>query len=89
MKLNFLLSFYYYFFLLAQHLLQMSPGQCCLKFFTGRIPQKKIVSVIKTHSACLEKAFVYVTTMTNYSKTQNRMHENTRHSVVSSVLTLL
>uniref|UniRef100_A0A3P9CDJ4 Chemokine interleukin-8-like domain-containing protein n=1 Tax=Maylandia zebra TaxID=106582 RepID=A0A3P9CDJ4_9CICH len=39
-------------------LLEMSPGQCCFKFFTGRIPPKKIVSVIKTHSACLEKAFV-------------------------------
>uniref|UniRef100_A0A669B2U1 Chemokine interleukin-8-like domain-containing protein n=1 Tax=Oreochromis niloticus TaxID=8128 RepID=A0A669B2U1_ORENI len=44
--------------LLAQGLIEMSPGQCCFKFFTGRIPPKKIVSVIKTHSACLEKAFV-------------------------------
>uniref|UniRef100_A0AAX7SE75 Chemokine interleukin-8-like domain-containing protein n=1 Tax=Astatotilapia calliptera TaxID=8154 RepID=A0AAX7SE75_ASTCA len=41
-----------------QGVLEMSPGQCCFKFFTGRIPPKKIVSVIKTHSACLEKAFV-------------------------------
>uniref|UniRef100_A0AAZ1XDT6 Chemokine interleukin-8-like domain-containing protein n=1 Tax=Oreochromis aureus TaxID=47969 RepID=A0AAZ1XDT6_OREAU len=43
---------------MTQQLLLMSPGQCCSRFFTGRIPQKKIVSVIMTHSACLEKAFV-------------------------------
>uniref|UniRef100_A0A3Q4M4V2 Chemokine interleukin-8-like domain-containing protein n=1 Tax=Neolamprologus brichardi TaxID=32507 RepID=A0A3Q4M4V2_NEOBR len=57
----------YYCDATPEGLLLMSPGQCCFKFFTGRIPLKKIVSVIKTHSACLEKAFVYVTTMSNYS----------------------
>ncbi|XP_030588017.1 C-C motif chemokine 3-like [Archocentrus centrarchus] len=35
-----------------------SPGECCFKFFTGRIPAKNVVSVTKTHSGCLEKAFV-------------------------------
>ncbi|XP_031586223.1 C-C motif chemokine 3-like [Oreochromis aureus] len=48
----------YYCAAAPQQLLLMSPGQCCSRFFTGRIPQKKIVSVIMTHSACLEKAFV-------------------------------
>ncbi|CAI5668068.1 C-C motif chemokine 4 [Oreochromis niloticus] len=48
----------YYCAAAPQGLIEMSPGQCCFKFFTGRIPPKKIVSVIKTHSACLEKAFV-------------------------------
>ncbi|XP_005739113.1 C-C motif chemokine 3-like [Pundamilia nyererei] len=48
----------YYCAAAPQQLLEMSHGQCCFKFFTRRIPQKKIVSVIKTHSACLEKAFV-------------------------------
>uniref|UniRef100_A0A3Q2WAW2 Chemokine interleukin-8-like domain-containing protein n=1 Tax=Haplochromis burtoni TaxID=8153 RepID=A0A3Q2WAW2_HAPBU len=44
----------------SQGVFEMSPGQCCFKFFTGRIPPKKIkiVSVFKSHSACLEKAFV-------------------------------
>uniref|UniRef100_A0A3P9CCU1 Chemokine interleukin-8-like domain-containing protein n=1 Tax=Maylandia zebra TaxID=106582 RepID=A0A3P9CCU1_9CICH len=45
-----------------QGLLEMSPGQCCYKFFTGRIPPKKIVSVFKSDSTCLEKAFVIGTT---------------------------
>ncbi|KAL4004135.1 hypothetical protein ACER0C_003848 [Sarotherodon galilaeus] len=35
-----------------------APGECCFHFFTGRIPVKNIVSVTKTHSGCLEKAFV-------------------------------
>uniref|UniRef100_A0A3B4FKD9 Chemokine interleukin-8-like domain-containing protein n=1 Tax=Pundamilia nyererei TaxID=303518 RepID=A0A3B4FKD9_9CICH len=55
---EFFTVFLLFFSLLAQQLLEMSHGQCCFKFFTRRIPQKKIVSVIKTHSACLEKAFV-------------------------------
>uniref|UniRef100_A0A3Q0RRM0 Chemokine interleukin-8-like domain-containing protein n=1 Tax=Amphilophus citrinellus TaxID=61819 RepID=A0A3Q0RRM0_AMPCI len=40
---------------------ETSPGECCFNFFTGRIPAKKIVSVTKTHSGCLEKAFVITT----------------------------
>ncbi|XP_030588277.1 C-C motif chemokine 4-like, partial [Archocentrus centrarchus] len=35
-----------------------SPGECCFKFFTERIPAKNVVSVTKTHRSCLEKAFV-------------------------------
>ncbi|XP_063337066.1 C-C motif chemokine 4 homolog [Pelmatolapia mariae] len=37
---------------------EMAPGECCFHFFTGNIPVKNIVSVTKTHSSCLEKAFV-------------------------------
>ncbi|CAI5668069.1 unnamed protein product [Oreochromis niloticus] len=37
---------------------ETAPGECCFNFFTGRIPVKNIVSVTKTHSGCLEKAFV-------------------------------
>uniref|UniRef100_A0A3Q4M4W4 C-C motif chemokine 4-like n=1 Tax=Neolamprologus brichardi TaxID=32507 RepID=A0A3Q4M4W4_NEOBR len=37
---------------------ETAPGECCFHFFTERIPLKNIVSVTKTHSGCLEKAFV-------------------------------
>uniref|UniRef100_A0A3Q2W8Q0 Chemokine interleukin-8-like domain-containing protein n=1 Tax=Haplochromis burtoni TaxID=8153 RepID=A0A3Q2W8Q0_HAPBU len=37
---------------------ETAPGECCFHFFTERIPVKNIVSVTKTHSSCLEKAFV-------------------------------
>uniref|UniRef100_A0A3Q0QRN2 Chemokine interleukin-8-like domain-containing protein n=1 Tax=Amphilophus citrinellus TaxID=61819 RepID=A0A3Q0QRN2_AMPCI len=45
-------------FLPAQGPNESSPGECCFKFFTGRVPAKKIISITKTHRSCLEKAFV-------------------------------
>ncbi|XP_030588019.1 C-C motif chemokine 4-like [Archocentrus centrarchus] len=48
----------YYCAATNQGVSETSPGECCFNFFTGRIPAKKIVSVTKTHSGCLEKAFV-------------------------------
>ncbi|XP_034734588.1 C-C motif chemokine 4-like [Etheostoma cragini] len=35
-----------------------APVSCCFKFFTGRVPQQDIISIIKTHSRCRQKAFV-------------------------------
>uniref|UniRef100_A0A3P9CCD9 Chemokine interleukin-8-like domain-containing protein n=1 Tax=Maylandia zebra TaxID=106582 RepID=A0A3P9CCD9_9CICH len=46
-----------FFFLPAEALDETAPGECCFHFFTERIPVKNIVSVTKTHSSCLEKAF--------------------------------
>ncbi|CAI5668064.1 unnamed protein product [Oreochromis niloticus] len=48
----------YYCAAAPQQLREMSPGKCCFKYFTGRIQPKNIVSVIKTHSACPNKAFL-------------------------------
>ncbi|XP_040895269.1 C-C motif chemokine 4-like [Toxotes jaculatrix] len=33
-------------------------GQCCFSFFTGRIPARQIVSVVKTPSRCPENGFI-------------------------------
>uniref|UniRef100_A0A671Y6A8 Chemokine interleukin-8-like domain-containing protein n=1 Tax=Sparus aurata TaxID=8175 RepID=A0A671Y6A8_SPAAU len=38
-----------------------SPATCCFKFFTGKIPQSQIISIVKTHSRCHEKGFVVST----------------------------
>ncbi|XP_032378368.1 C-C motif chemokine 3-like [Etheostoma spectabile] len=35
-----------------------APVSCCFQFFTGRVPQQHIISIIKTHSSCHRKAFV-------------------------------
>ncbi|KAK9517233.1 hypothetical protein VZT92_025118 [Zoarces viviparus] len=51
----------YYCAAMPHALNQISPGSCCFKFFTGRVPRKQIVSVTKTHSSCREKAFVVST----------------------------
>uniref|UniRef100_A0AAQ4QTJ6 Chemokine interleukin-8-like domain-containing protein n=1 Tax=Gasterosteus aculeatus aculeatus TaxID=481459 RepID=A0AAQ4QTJ6_GASAC len=40
---------------------QMSPVSCCFTFFTGRVPDKQIVSVNETHRSCGVKAFVVTT----------------------------
>ncbi|XP_050929581.1 C-C motif chemokine 5-like isoform X4 [Lates calcarifer] len=40
---------------------EMSPASCCFKFFPKRIPKPHIISIIKTHKRCSEKAFVVVT----------------------------
>nr|XP_046249126.1 C-C motif chemokine 4-like [Scatophagus argus] len=40
---------------------EIGPVSCCFKFFTGRIPQQEIISVVKTHSSCQEKGFVVKT----------------------------
>uniref|UniRef100_A0A4W6D051 Chemokine interleukin-8-like domain-containing protein n=1 Tax=Lates calcarifer TaxID=8187 RepID=A0A4W6D051_LATCA len=37
---------------------EMSPASCCFKFFPKRIPKPHIISIIKTHKRCSEKAFV-------------------------------
>uniref|UniRef100_A0A8C9Z8Z1 Chemokine interleukin-8-like domain-containing protein n=1 Tax=Sander lucioperca TaxID=283035 RepID=A0A8C9Z8Z1_SANLU len=39
----------------------IAPGSCCFQFFTGRVPQPQITSIIKTHSRCHEKGFVVST----------------------------
>uniref|UniRef100_A0A8C4EWK4 Chemokine interleukin-8-like domain-containing protein n=1 Tax=Dicentrarchus labrax TaxID=13489 RepID=A0A8C4EWK4_DICLA len=39
----------------------ITPAKCCFQFFNGRIPQKQIKSTTKTHSKCVEKAFVVST----------------------------
>lgn len=39
---------------------EIAPATCCFKFFTGKIPQSQIISIVKTHSRCHEKGFVYV-----------------------------
>uniref|UniRef100_A0A8C4I3L3 Uncharacterized protein n=1 Tax=Dicentrarchus labrax TaxID=13489 RepID=A0A8C4I3L3_DICLA len=38
----------------------VAPVMCCFNFFRGRIPQRQIISIIKTDSRCVEKGFVYV-----------------------------
>ncbi|XP_070764080.1 C-C motif chemokine 3-like [Enoplosus armatus] len=40
---------------------EVTPGPCCFKFFTGRIPQQRIINIVKTHSKCHEKGFVVST----------------------------
>ncbi|XP_068458985.1 C-C motif chemokine 4 homolog [Clinocottus analis] len=40
---------------------QISPGSCCFKFFTGRVPLKQIVSIAETHSSCQERGLVIST----------------------------
>ncbi|KAF1387370.1 hypothetical protein PFLUV_G00104730 [Perca fluviatilis] len=39
----------------------VNPVSCCVRFFTGRVPQPQIISIIKTDSSCREKAFVVST----------------------------
>ncbi|XP_068169935.1 C-C motif chemokine 4-like [Antennarius striatus] len=38
-----------------------APGNCCFNFFTRRLPAKRVVNVTKTHSSCLNKAFIVQT----------------------------
>ncbi|KAL7402721.1 hypothetical protein ABVT39_018933 [Epinephelus coioides] len=42
---------------MPQALEEMTPGSCCFQFYTGRVPQQQIISVIKTHASCQEKGF--------------------------------
>ncbi|KAL7402722.1 hypothetical protein ABVT39_018933 [Epinephelus coioides] len=46
---------------MPQALEEMTPGSCCFQFYTGRVPQQQIISVIKTHASCQEKGFVIST----------------------------
>ncbi|XP_051234434.1 C-C motif chemokine 3-like [Dicentrarchus labrax] len=39
----------------------VAPVMCCFNFFRGRIPQRQIISIIKTDSRCVEKGFVVST----------------------------
>ncbi|XP_042352681.1 C-C motif chemokine 24-like [Plectropomus leopardus] len=40
---------------------EIAPGSCCFEFYTGRMPQKQIISIVKTHSSCQEQGFVVTT----------------------------
>lgn len=51
----------------AQAVNAIAPGSCCFQFFTGQVPQKQIISVVKTHSNCHEKGFVYVCALLLYN----------------------
>ncbi|XP_042352003.1 C-C motif chemokine 4-like [Plectropomus leopardus] len=44
------------------HALQfMAPTKCCFNFYTNSLPLKRISSIIKTHSSCLQQAFIVQT----------------------------
>ncbi|XP_074487800.1 C-C motif chemokine 3-like [Sebastes fasciatus] len=51
----------YYCTAMPQAVNAIAPGSCCFQFFTGQVPQKQIISVVKTHSNCHEKGFVVST----------------------------
>ncbi|TDH09066.1 hypothetical protein EPR50_G00082820 [Perca flavescens] len=35
-----------------------APGNCCFKFFTQKIPVKRVFNITKTHSSCQNQAFI-------------------------------
>ncbi|CAJ1057019.1 C-C motif chemokine 4-like [Xyrichtys novacula] len=43
---------------IPEAVLSTAPGQCCFKFSDRNIPKRLVMSIIKTHSSCENKAFI-------------------------------
>ncbi|XP_061578510.1 C-C motif chemokine 5-like [Cololabis saira] len=56
---------------MPQALNDASPVLCCFKFFSGRIPEAHIKSILQTHDTCLSKGFVINTPKGRLCVSQN------------------